>query len=129
MTMRCCARASQNGAVVGVLTGIGRSKVATSVPFQDERRLLGQDAAVAGNKRAVAIGDLSGTRASHDLAGGVTDVVHAAGQPRLTETELAAGRVEREIATEREVVAGDELHPLALLAETRILQRQQNRDG
>ena len=131
MTIRCCANASQNGAVVGVLTGIGRSKVVMSCqsPCEDERRLLGQDAAVAGHEGAVAVGDLGRARAAHDLAGGIADVVHSARQSRLAETELAAGGVEREVAAEGEVVAGDELHALALLAEAGVLQRQQHGDG
>ena len=103
--------ASQNGAVVGVLTGIGRWNIALSwsIPLQDEGRLLGQDAAVAGDERPVAVGDLRGTGAAHDLAGGVADVVHAAGDAGLAETELAAGGVQREVAAERQVVLGDEL--------------------
>jgi hypothetical protein len=57
--MRCSDKASQNGAVVGVFTGIGRSKVVMlSISLEDERRLLGQDSSVAGDERPMAVGDL-----------------------------------------------------------------------
>src|SRR6202044_3597960 len=100
----------------------------SSVSLQDKRRLLGKDSAIAGHKGSVAVGDLGGARAAHDLAGGVADVVHAAGQSRLTEAELTAGGVERKVAPEGQVVIGDEFHPGALLAEARVLERQQHRD-
>ena len=130
MTIRCWANASQNGAVVGVLTGIGRSKLMAmeiffrSVALEDERRLLGQDSAVAGHECAIAVGDLCRARTAHDLAGGVTDVMHSAGQSGLAEAELAAGGVQRKVPTEGQVVVGHELQALALFAETRVLQRQ-----
>ena len=122
MTMRCWASAFQNGAVVGVLTGIGRSKVVMSVSLEDERRLFGQYSAVAGHEGAVTVGDLGGPRTAHDLARGVADVVHSAGQSRLAKAQLSTGGVEREVSAKGEVVVRDELHALALLAETRIFQ-------
>nr|CRL66723.1 hypothetical protein CPGR_00094 [Mycolicibacterium malmesburyense] len=55
-------------------------------------------------------------------------MVHPARQARLAESELAAGGVEREVAGKRQVVVGDELHAFALLAEPRVLQREQHGD-
>src|SRR5271156_3080386 len=96
MTMRCWDSASQNGAVVGVLTGIGRSKLIAmksslcSVALEDERRLLGQDSAVAGHERAVAVGHLSRTRAPHYWGGGGPPVM-----PSPPQIPLGRSRVGR----------------------------------
>src|SRR5215218_2948876 len=108
---------------------MGRSKVVMrSISLEDECRLLGKDSTVAGDESPVAVVDLSVPGSPHDLSGGVADVMHAARQARLTETELTACGVEREVTAERQVVVRDEGHALALLAEPGVFEAQQHRD-
>src|ERR1700760_4475666 len=71
-----------------------------SVSLEDESGLLGEDAAIAGDERSVAVIDLGVARASHDLPGGVADVMHTARGSGLTVTELTARSVHREVAAE-----------------------------
>ncbi len=53
----------------------------------------------------------AGAGAAHQLPGGVADVVHATGVAALTETQLSARGIHREVTAERQVVRSDELHP------------------
>src|SRR6478752_7904213 len=87
--MRCSVNARQYGADTGVGSGSGGVS-GMSVASQHERHLFTHDAAGAGDERDIAVGDLGGGAATHHPACGVDDMMHAAGHPGLSESELTA---------------------------------------
>ena len=60
--------------------------------------------------------------------GAVDHVVHTSGHARLTERQLPAGRVEREVAAIGQIVLGNPRHALAFGAEAGVFQAHQHRD-
>src|SRR5581483_5139804 len=99
-----------------------------SISTENQRHLLGDDAAVAVDDGVVRLLELAVAGAALELPDGLGHVRHAARPARLAEAELAAVRVQGVVAPVGEVVLLDEAADLALLAEPDVLERERDRD-
>src|ERR1041385_2606218 len=89
-------------------------------PPENQRALLAHDPAVPVDEREFALLHLASLCAAHDLPRRFGDVRHAARDPRLSEAQLPAVRVQRKVTVELEIVFLHERATLALLREPRI---------